>query len=62
MQLESMSNRMIRMAQSLLYLNKVKLIQKSIDDINAISLDEILDVSIKLLDYDKFRKVIINSK
>jgi len=62
MQLESMSNRMIRMAQSLLYLNKVKLIQKSIDDINAISLDEILDVSIKLLDYDKFSKVIISSK
>jgi len=62
MQLESTSNRMIRMAQSLLYLNKVKLIQQSIDNINAITLDEILEISKDLLDSEKFSKVIISSK
>lgn len=62
MQLESTSNRMIRMAQSLLYLNKVKLIQQSIDNINAISLDEILEVSQELLNSEKFSKIIISSK
>ncbi len=61
MQLESTSNRMIRMAQSLLYLNKVKLIQQSIDNINAITLDEILEISKDLLDSEKFSKVIISS-
>jgi len=61
MQLESTSNRMIRMAQSLLYLNKVKLIQQSIDNINAIALDEILEVSKELLNSEKFNKVIISS-
>lgn len=62
MQLESTSNRMIRMAQSLLNLNKVKLIQQSIDNINAISLDEILEISKELLNSEKFNKVIISSK
>lgn len=62
MQLESTSNRMIRMAQSLLYLNKVKLIQQSIDNINAITLDEILEISKELLNSEKFSKVIISSK
>ncbi|NOX67079.1 MAG: insulinase family protein [Chlorobi bacterium] len=62
MHLESTSNRMIRMAQSLLYFNRVKLIQQSIDSINAVSLDEILELSKTLLDPDEFSKVIISSK
>lgn len=62
MHLESTSNRMIRMAQSLLYFNRVKLIQQSLDNINAVSLDEILELSKTLLDPDKFSKVIISSK
>lgn len=62
MHLESTSNRMIRMAQSLLYFNKVKLIQQSIDNINAVSLDEVLELSNVLLDPEKFSKVIISSK
>ncbi len=62
MHLESTSNRMIRMAQSLFYFNKVKLIQQSIDNINAVTLDEIIDLSKTLLKYEKFNKVIISSK
>ncbi|VAX23638.1 FIG007959: peptidase, M16 family [hydrothermal vent metagenome] len=62
MHLESTSNRMIRMAQSLLYYNKVRLIQQSIDNINAVSLDEILDISKSLLNTEQFCKVIISSK
>jgi len=62
MQLESTSNRMIRMAQSILYYNKVKLIQQSIDEINAIELDEIIELSKTLLDRENFNKVVISSK
>lgn len=61
MHLESTTNRMVRMAQSVLYFNKVKLVQKSLDEINAITLDEIESISKKLLDGNKFSKVVLSS-
>jgi len=62
MHLESTSNRMIRMAQSLFYYNKIRFIQQSIDNIDAVTLDEIIDLSKTLLNLEKFSKVIISSK
>ncbi len=62
MHLESTSNRMIRMAQSLLYFDKVRLVQQSINNINAVTLDEVLEISKTLLNPEEFNKVIISSK
>jgi predicted Zn-dependent peptidase len=62
MHLESTTNRMIRMAQTNLYFNKTKTIQKSIDEINSITLDDVMDISKELLDINGLSKVIISSK
>ncbi|MEN8191858.1 MAG: pitrilysin family protein [Bacteroidota bacterium] len=62
MQLESTTNRMVRMAQSLFLFDKVKLIQQSIDEIDKISLDETIELSKSLLNKDKFSKIIISSE
>ena len=58
---ESTTNRMVRMAQSVLYFDKVKLVQQSIDDINNITLEEIESISKNLLDGNKFSKVVLSS-
>jgi predicted Zn-dependent peptidase len=62
MHLESTTNRMIRMAQTNLYFNKTKTIQKSIDEINLITFDDIMNISQELLNIDEFSKVVISSK
>ena len=62
MHLESTTNRMIRMAQTNLYFNKTKTIQKSIDDINSITLDDVMDISKELLEVNGLSKVVISSK
>ncbi len=62
MHLESTTNRMIRIAQSNLYLNRTKKIQDSIDSIDAIKFDEIIEVSKTLLDKETLSKVVITGK
>jgi predicted Zn-dependent peptidase len=62
MHLESTTNRMIRIAQSNLYLNRTKKIQESIDAIDSITLDGIVDISKGLLDINSLSKVMISSK
>lgn len=59
MHLESTTNRMIRMSQSLFYFNKIRKIQDSVDNINAISFDEINAISKKILDINSFSKVVV---
>lgn len=62
MHLESTTNRMIRIAQSNLYLNRTKKIQESINAIDAITIDEIIGISKGLLEINSLSKVMISSK
>jgi len=62
MGLESTTNRMLRMAQSIIYFDRVKLVDESISEINAVSMDEIADLSQNLLNTDTFVKTVISSK
>lgn len=62
MHLESTTNRMIRMAQSNLYLNRTKTIKESTDAIEKITLDDVLEVSTGLLNRDGLSEVQISSR
>lgn len=62
MHLEGTTNRMIRMAQTNLYLNRTKSIQESINAIDAINLDDVIDISKGLLDIDSLSKVVLCAK
>ena len=62
MHLESTTNRMIRMAQSNLYLNRTKTIKESADAIEKITLDDVLEVSTGLLNRDGLSEVQISSR
>jgi len=62
MHLEGTTNRMTRIAQTNLYLNRTKKIQESINAIDMITLDDIVDISKVLLDKDSLSKVVICAK
>ena len=60
--LESTSNRMMRMAQSEFYHNRVKSVDEIIKNIDAVTVEDVLEISNQLLDEDSFIKIIIKSK
>jgi predicted Zn-dependent peptidase len=60
--LENTSNRMIRMAQSELYYNRIKSLDEILKEIDSVTSEDILDISNELLQEDSFIKVIIKSK
>jgi predicted Zn-dependent peptidase len=60
--LESTTNRMIRMAQSELYYNKIKNLDDVLKEIDSVTPEDILDISNELLKEDSFLKLIIKSK
>ena len=60
--LENTSNRMIRMAQSELYYNRIKSLEEILEEIDSVTAEDILDISNELLQEDSFIKVIIKSK
>ncbi|MHB1688818.1 MAG: M16 family metallopeptidase [Ignavibacteriaceae bacterium] len=60
--LESTSHRMIRMAQSELYFNKIKSTEEIIKSIDAVTRENILEAANQLLDENTFVKLIIKSK
>ena len=60
--LESTSNRMIRMAQSELYYNRIKNLDEILKEIDSVTTEDILEISNELLQEDSFIKVIIKSK
>ncbi|MGA7721152.1 MAG: pitrilysin family protein [Ignavibacteriaceae bacterium] len=60
--LEGTSNRMMRMAQSELYFNKIKSIDEAIKDIDAVTRENILEAANELLEEKSFIKLIIKSK
>ncbi|MEJ2613947.1 MAG: pitrilysin family protein [Ignavibacteriaceae bacterium] len=60
--LENTSNRMIRMAQSELYYNRIKSLEEILVEIDSVTAEDIWDISNELLQEDSFIKVIIKSK
>jgi predicted Zn-dependent peptidase len=60
--LESTTNRMMRIAQSELYFNRIKHTDEIIKSIDAVTADNILELSNQLLDENTFIKLIIKSK
>lgn len=60
--LESTSNRMIRMAQSEIYFDKIKTVEESISKIETITASNIMDIANELIDEDMFDKIIIKSQ
>ena len=60
--LEGTSNRMIRMAQSELYFNRIKTTDEIIKNIEAVTVNDILEAANELLDENSFIKLIIKSK
>jgi predicted Zn-dependent peptidase len=60
--LENTSNRMIRMAQSELYYNKIKTMEEVIKKIDAVTSKDILETANELLDENSLVQIIIKSK
>lgn len=60
--LESTSNRMIRMAQSEFYFNRVKTTEEILKNIDAVTAENIRETANELLDENSFIKLIIKSK
>lgn len=62
MSLESTTNRMIRLASSMLYFDRVKSLEETIADIDNVTTNDILEISNELLIENSMNKVIISSK
>ena len=60
--LENTSNRMIRMAQSELYHNRIKSTDEVLIKINSVTIEDIIETANDLLDVDSLFKIIIKSK
>ncbi len=62
MSLESTSNRMMRMGNSLLYFNKIKSEEESMAEIDAVTKNDILNYAQTLLNPENLSSVLISSK
>ncbi len=62
MSLESTTNRMMQMAQSVIYFGRIKTIEETIDKIDAVTSADILTLSNELLNKEEFSTVLVNSK
>jgi predicted Zn-dependent peptidase len=62
MSLESTTNRMHRIAYSMIYSGRVKTIEESIREIDAVTSRDLLEVANEILDERNLNKVVISSK
>lgn len=62
MSLESTTNRMVRLANSMIYFDNIKSIEETIAEIDSVTTEDILEISNELLDENKMNKVVISSK
>jgi predicted Zn-dependent peptidase len=62
MSLESTSNRMMRMGNSLLYFDKIKTVEESMNEIDAVTKNDIINYAQILLNPDNLSSVLISSK
>jgi predicted Zn-dependent peptidase len=59
--LESTTNRMLRIAQSMIYMDRIKLLNETIFEIDSVTPDDVLEYANQVLNFDKFNKVVISS-
>ena len=59
MGLENTTNRMLRMAQSFIYFNRIKTIEETIYELDSLKLDELIYLSNELFNPDSFVKTVI---
>ncbi|MFC2135276.1 M16 family metallopeptidase [Bacteroidota bacterium] len=62
MSLENTTNRMVRAGNSMIYFNRIRTLEETIRDIEAVSKDTILDLANELLDDKSLNKVLIGSR
>ncbi len=60
--LESTTNRMIRLANSIMYFNRVKTVDEYINEIDSVTTEDIMKIANELLDENKLIKVVLKSK
>ncbi len=61
MSLESTTNRMLRIAQSVIYFNKIKSVEQTMAEIENVTIDELFELGKTILDPGDFVKTIISS-
>lgn len=59
MSLESTTNRMLRMAQSMIYFKRVKSVEETISEIDKLDINHLYKISRELFNQEKFTKTII---
>ncbi|TSA25629.1 MAG: insulinase family protein [Ignavibacteriales bacterium] len=62
MSLESTTNRMLRIAQSMIYFNKIKTIEETVKYIQAVTAKDIRDLSNEIFENGTLTRVILSSK
>lgn len=60
--LESMSNRMFRIAQSEIYFDRIKSIEESISEIDSVTAEEVLEMANETLSEEVLTKVVLRAK
>ena len=62
MSLESTTNRMLRIAQSIIYFDKIRSIEDTVKHIQKVTVNEIRDISNELFEDGNYSRVILSSK
>ena len=62
MSLESTTNRMLRLAQSAIYFGKIRSVKETVKDIQAVSPEEIRNLSNEIFENGTLTRVILSSK
>jgi predicted Zn-dependent peptidase len=62
MSLESTTNRMLRIAQSIIYFDKIRSIEDTVKHIQKVTVNEIRDISNELFEEGNLTRVILSSK
>lgn len=60
MSLENTTNRMLRLAQSVIYFNKIKSLEDTVSEIDSISREELFELSKNIFDLQDYSQVIIS--
>ena len=60
MSLENTTNRMMRLAQSMIYFKRIKTLEETVSEIDSLTREELFELSRKIFDMEKYSQVIIS--
>ena len=60
MSLENTTNRMMRLAQSMIYFNRIKSLEETMSEIDSLTREELFELSKNIFDLNKYSQVIIS--